>query len=115
MNAHTADRIPISTPISVSIGGRTYVGGLRNISSTGVFLHTMEKLTPGTTAYLRFTLPGENRVFNAEGTVKWTTASDKVKSYFTGSGIVFTTITPEDRILIEKFVTSWAKRVGLDG
>ena len=114
MEKNSAHRIPMSTPISISVGSQTYVGGLRNISASGVFLHSMEKLKPGITAHLRFTLPGENRIFNTEGIVKWSTASDKLKSYFTGTGIEFTTIAPEDRILIEKFVTSWAKTKGLD-
>jgi len=114
MSEPVAERVPISTPISIAVGEQTYVGGLRNISATGIFLHSMEKLNPGTTARLRFTLPGENRIFNTEGIVKWSTASDNIKSYFTGSGIAFTSMSAEDRALIEKFVTAWARKVGLD-
>ncbi|MFQ5328730.1 MAG: PilZ domain-containing protein [Thermodesulfobacteriota bacterium] len=112
MDKSIACRIPISTPINISVGANTYVGGLRNISTSGIFLHTMEKLKPGTRTHLRFTLPGENRVFDTEGIVKWSTVAEKVSSYFTGTGIEFTSIAVADRALIEKFVASLAKSKG---
>ncbi|NOS35888.1 MAG: hypothetical protein GQ522_04555 [Deltaproteobacteria bacterium] len=95
----------------VSVGAGRSIGCLGNISQSGVFLHTTEKLTPGSAADLTFTLPGEERFFTTRGVVKWSSDSVGAKSFLRGCGIMFTSISPQDQQSIEQFVAAESQRL----
>ncbi|MCP3678276.1 MAG: hypothetical protein GY721_12010 [Deltaproteobacteria bacterium] len=95
----------------VSVDTRRYIGCLGNISQSGVFLHTTEKLTPGSVADLTFALPGEERFFTTSGVVKWSSNSVGAKRFLRGCGIMFTSISPQDQQCIEQFVAAESQRL----
>ncbi len=114
MSQRIDTRVPVSLPVDFSRGDVTFTGFLLNISSTGVFLHTKEDLLPGSMVRLRFKLPGIDRVFDLKGVVKWTTGSGSDRTYFGGAGIMFTSVTEEDRERIRCFIFEETRRLGLD-
>ncbi len=107
-------RIPISLPVDFSVGDKTYTGYLLNISASGLFLHTRVALLPGTMVRLRFILPGTNRLMDIKGIVRWSTESDKSRTFFGGCGIMFTSISEEDRRILAEFIKKEIKRLGIE-
>ncbi len=110
----STDRVPVSVPVDFTIGDRTSTGFLLNISPTGLFLHTLVELLPGTVVKLKFSLPDDPRVIELQGVVRWTTHSNPDKHLFGGAGIMFTHVSEEDQQLIRTFVEKEIKRLGLE-
>ena len=111
MAARTAYRIPILKPAIAAVGSNRYIGCIGNISSSGIFLHTTEKLNPGDETSITFNLPGDERSLSFKGVVKWTNKSVGGKRFLRGSGIKVTSISPEERDIIEQFIVSEAQRL----
>lgn len=110
---HT-ERVPLSVPVDFNVGDLVRTGFLLNISETGTFLHTKFELLTGTVVHLKFSLPGSKRVMDIKGIVRWTTVEVANKTLFGGSGIMFSSVSEEDKGLIKDFVASEIKRLGLD-
>lgn len=107
-------RVPIAVPVDYTFDDTTYTGFLLNISATGLFLHTMVGLLPGTLLRLRFSLPAPDRVFEIEGIVTRSTTSSANKSLFIGVGVRFTSIKDEDGEELKRFIDNEVKRRSLD-
>ena len=107
-------RVPISIPVDFSVGEDSHSAFLLNINSSGLFLHTKTELETGTTLTIRFSLPGEETVFNVKGIVKWTTGSQGSNDLFCGAGVMFTTITDEERTKLRDFTEKETIRLGLN-
>jgi len=111
MTARTSYRVPILKPAIAAVGCNRYIGCIGNISSSGIFLHTTEKLNPGDETSITFTLPGGERSLSFKGVVEWTNKSVGGKQFLRGSGIKFTSISPEEKEMIEQFIASEAQRL----
>jgi uncharacterized protein (TIGR02266 family) len=111
----TAKRVPISVPVDYTLGDTTSTGFLLNVSMGGLFLHTRTDLLPGSALRLKFSLPGSDRVFNIKGTVRWSTPSSISKNLFGGAGIMFTSVSEEEKEELRLFVERENKRLVLDG
>ncbi|MBI5599289.1 MAG: response regulator [Deltaproteobacteria bacterium] len=98
------DRVPVSMPVDFTVGDETYTGFLLNVSVGGLFLHTKFELLPGAMMKLKFSLPGNNRVINAMGTVRWSTPSSAAQSLFGGAGVMFTYIAAEDLMMVREYI-----------
>ncbi|MBI5492992.1 MAG: response regulator [Deltaproteobacteria bacterium] len=107
------ERVPVSIPVDFIIGDLSRTGFLLNLSETGTFLHTKEDLLTGAMLRLKFTLPGGDKLIEAKGIVKWSTAEVASKTLFGGYGIMFTTVSDEDGRLLKEFIASETKRLGL--
>jgi uncharacterized protein (TIGR02266 family) len=107
-------RAPISAPVDFTLGDETYTGFLLNISSTGLFLHTRIDLLPGSALKLKFSLPGSTRIYNAKGTVRWSTPPNTDKTLFGGAGIMFTSISDGDRQQLKHYVEKEIKNLVKD-
>jgi uncharacterized protein (TIGR02266 family) len=107
-------RAPISAPVDFALGDATYTGFLLNISSTGLFLHTRMDLLPGSALKLKFSLPGSTRIYKAKGIVRWSTPPSTDKSLFGGAGIMFTSISDEDRQELKNYVEKELKNIVKD-
>lgn len=98
-------RVPASAPVDYVVGDRAEKGFLLNISTKGLFLHTRTELISGLHAALKFSLPGLKKVYEVMGTVMWSTPpSDRANNLFGGAGVMFTSLSDEDREEIERFV-----------
>jgi uncharacterized protein (TIGR02266 family) len=97
-------RVPVSIPLDFSIGDESYTSFLLNISASGFFLYTKEALLPGTLLQVKFVLPGAERVMDLKGIVRWSTKPGVGKNYFNGAGVLFTSISYEDKKTIRRFV-----------
>lgn len=106
-------RVPASIPAEFSIGDSFNSGVILNISESGLFLHTDMDLLIGAVMHVKFSVPGREGVIDAKGTVRWTTGDASEKTVFGGSGIMFTSISDEDKEKIASFVEVEAKRLGL--
>ena len=109
----TEARVPISIPVDFTVGKDKHSAFLLNINSTGLFLHTVTELRAGTVVTIKFSLPGEEAVFNVKGTVKWTTGSYGSSNLFCGAGVMFTTITDDERAALRDFTKKEVERLDL--
>lgn len=103
-------RVPVSIPMDYLHGDAVKTGFLLNLSESGTFLHTREDLLVGSMITLRFSLPGINRVFEVKGFVRWSTEDISKGMLFGGSGIMFTSLTDEEKVLLRDFVSAELKK-----
>lgn len=108
------ERVPVSVPVDFSIGELTRTGFLLNISETGSFLHTKADILTGSLIRLKFSLAGVDRLFDIKGIVKWSTTEVATKTLFGGYGVMFTSMTEDERKLLGEFVVRELKRIGMD-
>jgi uncharacterized protein (TIGR02266 family) len=101
--------------VDYTFDNTTYTGFLLNVSASGLFLHTRLDLLPGITVKLKFSLPTTNRIFNVTGIVRWSTPSSSSANLFGGAGIMFTSITDEEREELRDFVKEECERLILEG
>ncbi len=80
-------RIPTNTPVDFSYMDRNYTGFILNISETGVFIYCSESLMPGDLPQLKFSIPGTDRMIEAEGKVIWVNRLTGEEALFNGMGI----------------------------
>jgi uncharacterized protein (TIGR02266 family) len=110
----TDQRIPVSVPVDYTVNDTSYTGFILNISTTGIFLHTMIGILPETVVRLKFSLPGSDMVFDIEGIVKWSTSLSTSKGLFIGAGIKFASLTEEESETVKRFIEEEIKRRSLD-
>ena len=77
---------------------------LLNISGGGIFIKIDEALLLDTTVQLRFTIPGNPRVIEAEGKIVWCNPKGGRGYFPKGIGIKFTKLDPDDAARIKTFV-----------
>ncbi len=111
--ARQETRVPITIPVDFKIGDSASTGFLLNISELGMFLHTQRDMLPGTSVHLRFSLPDSDKVLEIKGIVKWSNHMGQGKSIFSGAGINFAAIKPDEQQLIREFVKKGLERMGL--
>ena len=104
-------RVPVSIPLDYTIGEESFTSSLLNISSTGLFLYTKKELMPGTSLQIKFLLAGAERAIALKGTVRWSTKPSGGEDYFYGAGVIFTSISDEDKEIVGKFVRDELKKI----
>ncbi len=107
-------RVPVSIPVDFKIGERALSGFILNICDNGIFLHTKEELLAGTVIRLVFALPDSENVMHTHGLVRWSTGEREEKALFSGSGVMFSEIAPEDQDAIIDFVKAQSKKFGIE-
>ncbi|MCC6502728.1 MAG: response regulator [Deltaproteobacteria bacterium] len=107
-------RVPVSLPVDFMLGDLTRTGFLLNVSETGAFLHTKFELLTGSLLRLKFSVPGSTRVMDTKVIVKWSTVEVAKKTFFGGYGLMFTSIQAEDLEELRAFISSEARRLGLE-
>jgi type IV pilus assembly protein PilZ len=83
---------------------------ITDLSATGIFVRTDTPEPPGTRLNLRFTPTRGGRVLDLEGEVIWinplrTGAADNINP---GMGIRFVDLSDDDRVALQKLVTTFA-------
>ncbi len=104
------ERVPVSVPVDFTLGEIKRTGFLLNISETGTFLHAKISILTGAIIELKFSLPGVDRLYDLRGVVRWSTNEVSSKTFFGGYGIMFISISDEEREALRKFVESEIKR-----
>ncbi len=101
-----SDRTRVSTNITVDFAGgfRMLTGNMINISETGAYICSSEDFLPKDVLNLRFFLPEDDKVIEAEGEVVWGEKLDQDKRFKNGIGVQFTRIDLENKSLIASFV-----------
>ena len=97
-----ASRIIASLAVVLSQGGDHYVVETENVSETGLCLRSKEVFPVGTHHHLVFGRPPELPRLSAEGIVRWSEGGKRV-------GVEFTSISPEDRQALLRFVNSQSR------
>jgi uncharacterized protein (TIGR02266 family) len=110
----SAPRAPISIPVDFTLGDATNTAFLLNISTAGLFLHTTMNIIPGSSLMLKFSLPGSDRVFDLRGVVRWSTSPGAAKNFLGGAGVMFTSISDEEKEVLKLFVEGEIKKLVLD-
>lgn len=108
-------RVPVSVPVDYTLGDTTYTGYLLNVSASGLFLHTSLELLPGSMVTLKFTLPTSDRVFNIKGIVRWSTPPSASATLFGGAGIIYSSVSDEEKEDIRQFVEEECERLVIGG
>ena len=98
-----APRISASMTVVLSKGDAPYVVETINVSETGLCLRSKEAFPVGTQHHLVFGRPPELPRLSAEGIVRWSQGGK-------GVGVEFTSISPDDRQAILRFVNSASRR-----
>jgi uncharacterized protein (TIGR02266 family) len=96
-NRRCSPRAVVGIAVSYRFGNTIAAALTLNVSRGGVAIRTTSPLENGTTARIRFRLPGGRREVNAEGRVVWTDRR-------VGMGIQFTHLDPADQAAIDDFV-----------
>ncbi|MEE8423367.1 MAG: PilZ domain-containing protein [Thermodesulfobacteriota bacterium] len=97
-------RVSTNIPIDFADGFRMLTGNMINISETGVYICSSEDFLRKDVLNLRFFLPENDKVIEAEGEVVWGEKLDDNKGIKNGIGVQFTRIDPENKNLIASFV-----------
>lgn len=101
-----SERTRVSTNIPVDFAGgfRMLTGSMINISETGVYICSSEDFLPKDVLNMRFFLPEDDKVIEAEGEVVWGEKLEQDKRFKNGIGVQFTRIEPENKSIIATFV-----------
>jgi c-di-GMP-binding flagellar brake protein YcgR len=97
-----APRFSTSLTVILSEGGAHYVVETKDVSGTGVCLRSEKVFPVGTQLHLVFGRPPELPRLSAEGIVRWSEGGK-------GVGVEFTSISPDDRQAILRFVNSQSR------
>ena len=97
-----APRLSASLTVVLSQGEAHYVVETVDVSETGICLRSKKGFPVGTQHHLVFGRPPELPRLSAEGIVRW---SKRGK----GVGVEFTSISPDDRQAILRFVNSQSR------
>jgi uncharacterized protein (TIGR02266 family) len=98
----SATRTRLEVEVTLDSESQFFSGLTRDISRGGVFVATYRILPVGRAVVLEFTLPDESRV-TATGQVRWIRDEVGDGTAPVGMGIVFDTLSDEDRARIEAF------------
>jgi hypothetical protein len=71
-------------------------------------------IIPGSSLMLKFSLPGSDRVFDLRGVVRWSTSPGAAKNFLGGAGVMFTSISDEEKEVLKLFVEGEIKKLVLD-
>ena len=101
-----SERTRVSTNIAVDFAGgfRMLTGNMINISETGAYICSSEDFLPKDVLNMRFFLPEDDKVIEAEGEVVWGEKLEQDKRFKNGIGVQFTRIDPENKSIIATFV-----------
>jgi PilZ domain-containing protein len=99
MKQKVGQRLIISLDVALSEGGTHYVIETENLSSEGLCLSPTILFPVGTRLHLVLGQPPELPTLSAEGIVRWSEGGK-------GVGVEFTSIRPQDREAILRFVKS---------
>lgn len=94
-----APRVPCRGEIDFWIGSLRFSGYYSDISTTGIYIETMNPPEPGTRFKMRFTLPGYQRAIKVEGVVIWSRVP-------MGMGVQFVALTQDDYAAIKNFTAT---------
>jgi c-di-GMP-binding flagellar brake protein YcgR len=97
-----APRIIASLTVVLSKGDAPYVMETKNVSETGLCLRSKGVFPVGTQHHLVFGRPPELPRISAEGIVRWSEGGK-------GVGVEFTSISPDDRQALLRFVNSQSR------
>jgi hypothetical protein len=92
-------RLIASLTVVLSNGGAPYVVQTKNVSNTGLCLHSEEVFPVGSQLHLVFGQPPELPRLSTEGIVRWSEVGK-------GVGVQFTSIRPSDHQALLRFVNS---------
>ena len=98
-----APRCSTSLTVVLSEGEAYFVVETVDLSETGVCLRSKKAFPVGTQHHLVFGRPPELPRLSAEGIVRWSQGGK-------GVGVEFTSISPDDRQAILRFVNSASRR-----
>ncbi|HEY2933943.1 MAG TPA: TIGR02266 family protein [Acidobacteriota bacterium] len=90
--------------IRVEAAHEVFFGYATNISSTGIYIQTINPKQPGLSVRLRFNLPGNKQTLECAAEVVWSKEYDSKTSRKPGMGLKFLDISREDAALIDVFV-----------
>jgi uncharacterized protein (TIGR02266 family) len=96
-NRRCSPRVVLGIAVSYRFGNTIAAALTLNVSRGGVAIRTTSPLENGTTARIRFRLPGGRREVEVEGRVVWTDRR-------VGMGIQFANLDPADQAAIDDFV-----------
>jgi hypothetical protein len=97
-----APRINASLTVVLSKGDAHYVVETKNVSETGLCFGSKEVFPVGAQHHLVFGQPPELPRLSAEGIVRWSISGK-------GVGVEFTSMSPDDRQALLKFVNSQSR------
>jgi hypothetical protein len=94
-----APRVIASLPVALSQGGAFYVLDTENVSCGGLCLRPRKMFPVGTQLHLVFGRLPELPQVSADGIVRWSEGGK-------GVGVEFTSMSPDDRLVLLRFVNS---------
>ena len=97
-----APRIIASLTVVLSEGDAHYVVETENVSETGLCFRSKKVFPVGTQHHLVFGQPPELPALSAQGIVRWSEGGK-------GVGVEFTSISPDDRQALLRFVNSQSR------
>jgi hypothetical protein len=98
-----APRFNASLNVFLSEGEARYVVETENVSVAGLCLRSIKVFPVGTQLHLVFGRPPELPPLIAEGIVRWSEGGK-------GVGVEFTSISPDDRLALLRFVNLQSRR-----
>ncbi len=104
-------RIPVQLLVDYRSDGHYLFDFCKDLGVGGVFIQTSEPLPMGSEISLTFTLPDSKETLDAKGTVIWAQSVVAGRSELTpGMGVQFHSFAPEQRRLLEEFVSRYNKQ-----
>jgi CheY-like chemotaxis protein len=114
VNTRKEPRVPVRLMADYALGDMTYTGSLHDLSTAGLLLHARIDIPLGTELRVKFSLPDSDRVFDTKGIVKWSSPSRHYQKLSDGVGIMFTSISDDEKKEIRRFVERESKKLKLD-
>jgi uncharacterized protein (TIGR02266 family) len=106
LDARRNGRVRMHTSIDMRSDSNFFTGFSMDISEGGVFIATVDAVSPGTQVELDFTLPG-GKPMKVTGVVRWVRESNpRMPELMPGVGVQFTALPPEVASAISGFVTT---------
>ncbi|HMQ10211.1 MAG TPA: TIGR02266 family protein [Oligoflexia bacterium] len=100
-----SQRVKVEIDVDLGAYGEYFLSKLDNVSTGGAFVKTRKLQDVGSEVKLRFKLPGDDQLIEAEGIVIWTyNQAGPIDGNSSGMGIQFTEILQSDRDRIKTFV-----------
>lgn len=98
-------RIQVELDVDLATYGPYALSKLENVSIGGAFIKSQKLYPVGTEVKLRFKLPGDDKIIEAEGEVVWTYEQrGQSLANHSGVGVRFTQILQSDRDRIKTFI-----------
>lgn len=101
------ERVKIEIDVDLGAYGEYALSKLENVSIGGAFIRSRILHDVGTELHMRFELPGDPNVIEAEGEVVWTyDQRGQTNLNASGMGVRFTQILQSDRDRIKSFIAT---------